>query len=185
MIITVSGITASGKTTLAKGLADELNLEFISGSSKLKALLPVKTFNSWESKDGMKMIHLRLKNPVFDKKLDLALLRTIRKSDNIVVDSWTIPWLLKSNDNILKIYVKAPIDVRARRVSVRDNIPYKSALEITKKKDLLTAGVYKKLYKIDVAKDLAPFDLVIDSSKLDKDNLRDLCVDFIFKFFKV
>ena len=185
MIITVSGLTASGKTTLAKGLADELNLEYLSGSSKLKDLLPDKTFRSWESKEGIQMILFRLKNTKFDKRLDSGLLRIIRRSDNIVVDSWTMPWLLGSNRNTVKIYVKAPIEVRARRVSIRDDIPYKSALTAIKKKDDLTANIYRSLYKIDVSYDLAPFDLVVDSSKLDRDNLRDLCVDFIFKFFKV
>ncbi|MCW1301851.1 MAG: cytidylate kinase family protein [Candidatus Parvarchaeota archaeon] len=184
MIVIVSGPTASGKTTLAKGLATELNLSYLSGSSKLKELLKLRALRTWESNEGIKAILFRLKNTEFDRKLDTEILKAIKRSDDMVVDSWTVPWLFKKG-NALKIYVKAPIEIRALRVSERNGIKYKAALSFTKKKDELTARIYKKLYGIDVLNDVSPFDLVVDSSKLDIDNLRDICVDFIFKFFKV
>lgn len=184
MIIIVSGPTASGKTTLAKGLASELNLSYLSGSSWLKGLLKIKALRSWESKEGIKAILLRLRNTKFDKQLDAKILKAIKRSDDLVVDSWTMPWLLKRS-NALKIYIKAPIEIRAQRLSDRNGIRYKEALDFAKRKDELTARIYRRLYGIDVLNDVSPFDLVVDSSRLDTDNLRDLCVDFIFKFFKV
>ncbi len=50
MKVIVSGLTASGKSSVATTLALNFGIEYFSASSKLKTLLTKKDFMVWESK---------------------------------------------------------------------------------------------------------------------------------------
>ncbi len=178
MIIIVSGLTASGKTTLAKGLSERLNFEYFSGSSELKKIIPKKDFKVWESKSGIDAIKFRLKNPKYDLKIDRYIKRYVKTRDNIVLDSWTAAFLIKRKDSI-KILIRADYNIRAKRVAKRDGITLGEARKFTQEKDVLTAKIYKKLYNIDIINDTSPYDLIINSDKLDKNKLLSICETFI------
>ena len=64
--IVVSGPPAIGKTTVAKGLAKEFNLNYLSGGDILKELASEEGFSSsgddwWDTEDGMKFLNQRKK----------------------------------------------------------------------------------------------------------------------------
>ena len=52
MKVIVSGLTASGKSSVSKDIASNLSIDYFSASSKLKEILPKKDFEVWESKKG-------------------------------------------------------------------------------------------------------------------------------------
>ncbi len=180
MKLIVSGLTASGKSSVSKKLAKKFSLEYFSASSKLRKILPKKDFNVWESKKGIDAVKFRLKNPQYDRKLDSFIIRLFKKSSNIVMDSWVASWKVKDK-NTLKIYIKADQKIRAERVSKRDGITAKQALAFMRQKDKLTAEIYKNIYGINVESDFTPFDIVIDTSYLDLKDTVKLCSDFILK----
>lgn len=184
MKVIVSGLTASGKSSVSKSLADKFGLEYFSASSKLREILPRKDFEVWESRKGIDAVRFRLKNPGYDRKLDAFINSLFRKSSGIVMDSWVASWKIKDKDTI-KVYIKADKKIRAGRVSIRDGITLKQAMEFMSEKDRLTAEIYRKIYKIDVEKDFTPFDIVIDSSYLDLEDTVKLCSDFIINQQKV
>ncbi|MCL4399404.1 cytidylate kinase family protein [Candidatus Parvarchaeota archaeon] len=177
MRIIISGLTASGKSTLAKRLADYFGLEYFSASSKLRDIMKYGDFKFWESKKGIEAVKFRLKHPEYDRKLDAYVLSYLKKHDNIVMDSWVASW--KFYGKAIKIYLKSDLETRARRVSSRDSTPYKSALKFMREKDKLTTEVYRKLYKMDIINDMSPFDLVIDSSELSMPERDSICISFI------
>ncbi|TAK17614.1 MAG: AAA family ATPase, partial [Nitrosarchaeum sp.] len=70
--IVISGPPAVGKTTVAKGLADEFNLTYLSGGDILKEMANEQGFNVvgddwWDTEDGMKFLNQRENNSEFDK----------------------------------------------------------------------------------------------------------------------
>ena len=78
----VSGPPAIGKTTVAKGLAKEFNLNYLSGGDILKELASEQGFSSsgddwWDTEDGMKFLNQRKENSEFDKKVDEKLIELI------------------------------------------------------------------------------------------------------------
>ncbi len=178
MRIIISGLTASGKSTLSHGLSESLGLEYFSASSKLRELMPPREFEFWESQKGLDAIRFRLKHPQYDKALDNYIIRNIKTNDNIILDSWVAPWKVNVPSTI-KIYLKVDVEERARRVSKRDGIESASALKLMKEKDRLTAKVYKNIYSIDIIKDLTPFNFVVDSTHLQKEELHKLCLNYI------
>ena len=184
MKVIVSGLTASGKSSVATSLALNFGIEYFSASSKLKSLLPKKDFMVWESKKGIEAVKFRLKNPQYDKRLDSFILSFFKTKKDVVLDSWVAPWKINDRETI-KIYIKADEKVRAKRVSTRDKISFSDAMKFMKQKDLLTKNIYKKIYGIEIDKDFTPFNLVIDSSNIDLENVVQLCSDYIMDQQKI
>jgi cytidylate kinase len=163
-------MTGSGKSVLAKKLALRYGLRYVSGGDALKEVAKEAGFDPyregwWESEEGLNFLSKRLENPEFDKKVDEKLIE-MAKTGNVVFDSWTMPWLLKA-PNCFKVWLKASIDVRARRVAKRDKISVKEAMVSIREKDKKTASIYRRLYGFRLGEDYSPFDLILDNSKTD------------------
>ena len=81
--IVISGPPAVGKTTVAKGLAEEFNLQYLSGGDVLKDMAKEQGFDSdgddwWDTTDGMIFLKQREQNSEFDKKLDEKINRIVQ-----------------------------------------------------------------------------------------------------------
>ncbi len=165
-------MTASGKSTVARKVADKYGLRLYSGGDALKTLAievgykPVSR-GWWESEEGLNFLQQRLRDPDFDKKVDMKLLE-YAKHGNVVLDSWTMPWLF---DCGFKVWVDASKEVRVRRLAERDGVSLKKALEILEEKEETTKIIYEKLYGFRLGEDFSVFDLILDTDKLDADEV--------------
>ena len=165
-------MTASGKSTVARKVAEKYNLRLYSGGDALKALAQ-EAGNAptergwWESKEGLKFLSRRLTDPDFDKKVDSKLLE-VAKEGNVVLDSWTMPWLLKGG---FKVWIDASKQTRIKRLAKRDRISIKKASQVLDEKEEKTKAIYKRLYGFNLGEDFSPFDLFLDTDKLDADEV--------------
>jgi cytidylate kinase len=178
-VICISGMAGCGKSTLAKRIAEKYGLKYLSGGDALKALAieegykPAET-GWWETDEGVRFLQRRMKDADFDKKVDRKLIDRAKRQGNVVLDSWTMPWLL---DEGFKIWLEASRNVRARRLAERDGIDFKRALEVMVKKEEKTRAIYRELYGFALGSDLSPFDLILDTDLLDANEVfRSLCV---------
>ena len=172
IVICISGMAGTGKSTLAKKLAEKYGLKYYSGGDALKALAAEEGCNVsnngwWESPEGLAFLRKREKNPQFDKAVDNKFLDYAQQG-NVLLDSWTMPWLLKTG---FKIWLLASIEKRVERVAQRDKITVKDALRILKEKEARTKAIYQKLYGFTLGEDYAPFNLVLDTDNLDVDEV--------------
>ena len=178
VVICVCGMTGCGKSTVAKRLAEKYGLKYFSGGNALKDLALGAGYKPaekgwWETAEGMKFLQQRMEDSKFDKKVDEKLL-DLAKQGNGVLDSWTMPWLLKKG---FKVWLEASPRVRARRVAGRDDIRVEKALKILKEKDKRTKVIYKDLYGFDLGNDFSPFNLILDTDELDVDEVfRAVCM---------
>ena len=167
MVICISGMAGTGKSTLSKRLAEKYGLNYYSGGDALKALAAEEGYDAsqpgwWESPTGLKFLKQRQGDAKFDEAVDQKLLEYAEKG-NVLLDSWTMPWLLKTG---FKIWLLASMEKRAARVAQRDRITAKQALKVLKEKEDRTKAIYKKLYGFALGEDFKPFDLVLDTDKL-------------------
>jgi cytidylate kinase len=167
LVVCISGLAGTGKSTLAKKLAKKYKLRYYSGGDALKALAADKGYDSssrgwWESPEGLSFLEKREKNPKFDKAVDDKLLEYAQQG-RVLFDSWTMPWLLKTG---FKIWLIASIERRAERIAKRDKIPINEALHVLKEKEARTKTIYKRLYGFALGEDFEPFDLVLDTDNL-------------------
>jgi cytidylate kinase len=153
VVICISGMTGSGKSTVAKKLAAKYGLDYFSGGNALKTLAHEEGYDPdmkgwWETAEGLRFLQQRM--------------------GDVVLDSWTMPWLLKEG---FKIWLEASPQVRAKRVVNRDDISIEEAIKALKEKDERTRQIYTGLYGFDLGHDLSPFNLVLATDELDSNEV--------------
>jgi cytidylate kinase len=168
IVVCISGMAGTGKSTLSKRLAKKYKLKYYSGGDALKELAKDQGYNSssrgwWESPEGLSFLEKREENFTFDKAVDDKLLDYAQQG-HVLLDSWTMPWLLKTG---FKIWLVASVEKRSERIAKRDKIPIDEALRVLKEKEAKTKAIYKKLYGFTLGEDFEPFNLVLDTDALD------------------
>jgi cytidylate kinase len=171
-VICISGLAGTGKSTLSKKLAEKYHLRYYSGGDVLKDLAKQEGYDVsvqgwWESPQGLNFLNERVNDPKFDKAVDDTLLEYAQQG-NVLLDSWTMPWLLQGG---FKIWLEASFEKRAARVAIRDGMTTAQALEVLKEKEARTKAIYKALYGFVLGEDFKPFDFVLDTDNLSADEV--------------
>ena len=172
LVLCISGMAGTGKSTLSKKLAAKYGLKYYSGGDALKALAAEEGYDTssrgfWESAEGLKFLKRREEDSKFDKAVDEKLLELADRG-NVLLDSWTMPWLVKSG---FKIWLLASMEKRAERVAKRDKFSVEEAMRMLKEKESKTIAIYKQLYGFSLGEDYKPFDLVFDTDNLDSEEV--------------
>ena len=180
--IVISGPPAVGKTTVAKGLADEFNLTYLSGGDVLKEMAREQGFDAvgddwWDTENGMKFLSQRENNSEFDKKVDDKLIQLFNKG-GMVITSYTLPWLVS---NGIKIWLSGSHDSSSKRMQTRDNMTSQEAYEITKIRYDKNRALYLKLYHFDFGNDISVFDKVIDTDNLNATQVINIAKETVIK----
>ncbi len=154
LIIAVSGKPGSGKTTLAKSLANELGLRYLSSGG---------IFREMASNMGVSLVELSKiaeENYDIDRYVD-NYVRSEAVKGGVVVDGHISAWILRDIAHI-KICAMAPLDVRARRIAERDNLVLNDVLEVVKSIEESESRRFKAIYNIDL-NDYTVFDIIINT----------------------
>ena len=178
VVVCISGMAGTGKSTVAKKLARKYRLRYYSGGDALKALAKDEGYASsskgwWESPEGLKFLAEREKNLEFDKTVDAKLLEFAQEG-NVLLDSWAMPWLLKKG---FKIWLIASFEKRAERIAERDEISFEEALRVLKEKEARTKSIFKAIYGFMLGEDFEPFQLILDTNNLDADEVFEILCD--------
>jgi cytidylate kinase len=158
MLITISGPPGSGKSTAATALADAIDADHVSGGDLFREMaaerdLSLAAFNERaESDDG-----------TIDRELDRRLLDTARDADHLVLESRLAGWVAGDHAD-LRIWLDAPIDVRAERIGEREGKPAEQAREETRTREASEASRYEEYYGIDI-EDRSIYDLAINTAR--------------------
>ncbi len=183
--IVISGMASSGKSILAKMLAEHYKIEYVCGGDMLKEMARKEGYNPtdnwWESEEGLEFLKKRQNNEEFDKMLDKMLIERAKKG-NCVITSWALPWIWKKG---IKIWLKANPTIRAKRMAKRDGISYEEALKYIEKRDKENTKLYKNLYGYVLNRDLYVFDLVINTDNLSPKTIKEIVIKFINNHLKI
>ena len=180
--IVISGPPAVGKTTVAKGLAQEFELKYLSGGDVLNEMASEHGFDSkgddwWDTEDGMKFLNQREENSEFDKKLDEKLIGLFNQG-GMVITSYTLPWLIKDG---IRIWLEGSHESSTKRMQTRDSMSPEDAYEITKQRFDKNKALYKKIYNFDFGEDKSVFDLIINTDNLTAQQVIDVTKETVRK----
>jgi CMP/dCMP kinase len=170
--IIISGMPAAGKTTVAAIIAKHLGLKTMGGGEILREMASEKGYHPeekdwWDTEDGMKFLQERKTDPNFDKEADKRMMEKVRKG-NIVLTSYTIPWLIQ---NEFKVWLDASEEKRAERMSKRDGFDIEEGRRVVRLRDKENTELYDHMYGIKFGKDKKPFDLIIDTDNIGEDEV--------------
>jgi cytidylate kinase len=156
MRITISGLPGSGTTTVARLLAKELSMEIISAGEMFRALAKDKSLLLEEFSKAAE------NTDEFDRWIDAKQREEAMKREHVIVEGRLSGFLVPEAD--LKVWLKAPLEVRAKRVAGRENLLYDEALAAMEEREQSELRRYEEYYGINLA-DLTRYDLVIDSAR--------------------
>ncbi|WP_406658103.1 AAA family ATPase [Methanolobus sp. ZRKC2] len=164
MLLTISGLPGSGTTTVSRILSEKHGLEMISAG---------EVFRSLANEYGMTLAEfgeLAESDDSIDLKIDERQKEIANTRDNVILEGRLAGHMA---NKALKIWIKAPVEVRVSRIVGRESGSFEGKLEETKEREASEAIRYSSIYDIDI-RDLSIYDLVIDSEKWDQYGIADI-----------
>jgi CMP/dCMP kinase len=174
MIITISGQAGSGKSSVAKYLADKLKLKHYSMGDLRRKMARDRNMSL------AALNELGEKEDFTDKQVDKAQEDLGKQENNFVMDGRLSYYFIPKS---IKIYIKAKLRTRAERVysderaeekfrDIGDSIASLIERERSDKKR------YEKYYELDCNNELQ-YDLIIDSTQQGVDEVGDEVIEFL------
>jgi cytidylate kinase len=166
MLITVSGPAGSGKSTLARGLATALEYEHVSGGDIFRSLADERGYSLVEFN------RLAESDDQIDRDLDRRLRSTAREADDLVLESRLAGWMAGEYAD-LKVWLDAPLSVRAARIADREDKPVEQVREETSARTESEYDRYREYYDIDMD-DHTIYDLTVNTARWSVDGTLSL-----------
>ncbi|MDA4125207.1 MAG: cytidylate kinase family protein [Thaumarchaeota archaeon] len=178
--IIISGMPAVGKTTVSKMVAADLGVPTVGGGDVLKEMAVEEGYTPggedwWDKGEGMKFLEERKRSSDFDREVDARLLQKAKKGD-VVITSYPLPWLSKGG---LKVWLSGSVRSRAARMAKRDQISLSKCMKVLSVRDFENYKLYRKIYQIEFGKDLKPFDLVVDTERIDESRVARIILEYV------
>ncbi len=169
MIITISGPPGSGKSTLSKILSARLGLSLISMGGVFRkcaqdCCMSVEEYG----------LLAKCKEDI-DRKIDEMQKKIAKEQDNIILEGRLSGFLVDAD---IKVWLKAPIEIRAERIAKRECKTCSVAMAETLERETCEKERYLHYYNIDI-KDLSIYDLIIDSSKWKPEEISEIVMKAI------
>ncbi|MCC7577168.1 MAG: AAA family ATPase [Methanomethylovorans sp.] len=172
MLITISGLPGSGTTTASNLLAKHYGMEIISAGEVFRTLAKERGVTLAEFGE------LAEKDDSIDIQIDKRQQEIAASRNNIILEGRLAGHMAP---HALKVWIKAPMEVRVQRIVGREKNSFKQALEETLEREASEALRYQEIHGIDI-NDLSIYDLVIDSNRWDQFQIVHIlstCIDVL------
>lgn len=164
MIVTLSGLPGSGKTSVARELIARYGFTMISAGEQFRKLaqergMTLEEFGALAQNDSSIDIAIDQRQKELAVKYDMSLVEGRLAGHTIDAD--------------IKIWLKTTPQVRAQRVAKREGISVEKALADNETRERVEATRYKTFYDID-QNDWSCYDLIIDTRLWDAKGVADI-----------
>ncbi|RLG27181.1 cytidylate kinase [Methanosarcinales archaeon] len=156
MKITIGGLPGSGTSTLARKLAGKFNLIVISTGDTFRKLAAEHNMSLEE------FGHLAEKDQNIDKQLDKQQQQIAQHRNNIILEGRLTGYFIE--DATTRIWLKAPIEVRAARIAHRERMTIAQTITEIRRREECEASRYKNYYQLNI-NDLAIYDIILDTAR--------------------
>jgi cytidylate kinase len=157
MFVTLSGPAGGGTSTTAADLAEALGYEHISGGDIFRSVADERGLTPLE------LNRLAEDDDEIDRALDRRQREIATERDDVVLESRLAGWMAGEHAD-LRLWLDAPLEVRAERVADREDKPADLAREETEAREQSEARRYHEYYAIDI-EDRSIYDLAVNTAR--------------------
>ncbi|MCY3413802.1 MAG: cytidylate kinase family protein [Candidatus Heimdallarchaeota archaeon] len=169
-IIAIGGPHGSGKSSVAKRLAEELGMNYISAGSVFRQIAKERGLSMEEMSKKV------LAEPSLDQQIDNRT-KELGSIENTVVDA-QLAAHFTPDDAILKISITAPFEVRCNRIARREKTEIEIATSETSVRETSEKKRFLDLYGIDLD-DNSLFDIIINNSRMNEEETYQLTKNIV------
>jgi len=154
LVVTIAGPHGTGKSTYAKIIAKQFKLRYVSAGQFFRDLAKQRGVSFEE------LSRQAANSQEIDRLIDERSAAEAGKG-NVVVEGQLAAWMAKDRAQV-RIYLKAPDEVRIGRIAHRDHLDYEVARRQTLEREEIQRDRYKRYYGIDID-DLSLYNVVVDT----------------------
>lgn len=154
LVVTIGGPHGTGKSTYAKMIAKQFKLRYVSAGQFFRDLAKQRGVSLEE------LSRQAAKSQEIDRLIDERSAAEAAKG-NVVVEGQLAGWMTKDRAQV-RVYLKAPDEVRIARIAHRDRLDYEVARRQTLEREQIQRDRYKRYYGIDID-NLSLYNVVIDT----------------------
>lgn len=164
MIITIGGLAGSGTTTASKILSEMMGIPYISAGDIFRQMareheMDILEFSKYAEDD----IDI-------DRQIDQRQADTAKNHEELIVEGRLSAYFVDAD---LKVCFTAPLDVRAKRISQRENKPLDIVKSEIVKRGESEAKRYREIHHIDI-EDLDVYDLIINTNSFTPESIANI-----------
>ncbi|MCK4429413.1 MAG: cytidylate kinase family protein [Candidatus Aenigmarchaeota archaeon] len=159
MIITLSGQVGAGKSSVGKELAKKLNYKYLVTGEIFKKMAKEKNMDLNEF-----LKYADANQDIIDKEVDN---KQKQAGANTILDSRMGFYFANPE---LKIWVKAGMDIRIKRIMKRDGPAEKESERHIVEREEEEKERYMRMYSVNIF-DMENYDLIIDTGKLNVEQI--------------
>ncbi|MHA2171726.1 MAG: (d)CMP kinase [Candidatus Kariarchaeaceae archaeon] len=171
-IIAIGGPHGSGKSSVARRLAEELEMNYVSAGKIFRELATERNYSLKEFST------LAINEPDIDYQIDNRT-KELGNYENTVIDA-QLAAHFTPKDATIRISITASPEVRWKRISLRDGTSLEEAQQETIVREKAENHRFNQLYNVDV-NDFSLYDVVINNDRMSEDQTYQLC-ESIVKF---
>ena len=169
MLLSISGLPGSGTTTVSKLLAEHYGVDLVNAGDVFRGLA---------KEHGMTLAEfgaLAESDASIDVKIDERQKEIANTRDDIILEGRLAGHMA---EKALKVWIKAPINLRVKRISGRESTSVDVMLDETIKREASEAVRYEEIYGIGI-EDMSIYDLVLDSGKWNQFEIMKIIISAI------
>ena len=181
MNISFAGLHGTGKSTIARKLAEHFGFEFYSTGMAFRALAKE---NGMDLEEFSRYAENR---PEIDKKLDAKILNLAQTDTNYIFEG-QLPTFMLGDYRDFSILLTCEDNLRLSRMAVRDGRSVEDQRQETLVREESERQRFIELYDIDVLDPhtiLQTFDLILDTTHLSIETVFNVCLHALEEIIKL